>query len=202
LVSLLGPIRRLSCFAKKTADQRTITSKAQKGKIIDVEVLTHYFGLMEFQNGVIVNINMSFDIWLSNLPCLEIYGTQGTLIASDPNFFAGTVKVLRGENMLDSVDGLDVDEATDKIHSPAMFDFFKEIPLPFEGALNNLRGLGVLDMALSIKENRPFRANSQLAFHVTEALVNFDACAASGQTYQMTSTCEKPLPLPTGTKLY
>ena len=202
LVSLLGPIRRLSCFAKRTSDQRTITSKAQKGKVIDVEVLTHYFGLMEFQSGVIANINMSFDIWLSNLPCLEIYGTKGTLIVSDPNMFAGSVKVLRGENMLDSVDGLDVGEAVDKIHSPAMYDFFKEIPLPYEGAQDNLRGLGVLDMALSIKENRPFRANSQLAFHVTEALVNFDSAAASGQTYEMTSTCDRPLPLPVGTKLY
>lgn len=202
LVNLLGPIEKLNCFAGRTFDQRTITSKAQKGKVVDVEVLTNYFGLLKFQSGVIANINMSFDIWLSNLPRLEIYGTKGTMIVSDPNMFGGTVKVLRGENMLDSVDGMDVGDAVQKIHSPEMHDLFKVIPLPYEGAQNNLRGLGLLDMALAIQEKRPFRANSELAYHVTEALINFDTCAASGDPYVMTSTCEMPQPMAVGTSLY
>lgn len=200
LVSLLGPIKKISCFAKKTFDKRTITSKAQKGKEIDVDVLTHYAGLMEFDDGLIANINMSFDVWLSNLPCIEIFGTQGTLVVPDPNMFGGPVKVLRGNSMVDSVEGMDVGEAVEKIHSEEMFEFFQEIPLAYHKSADNMRGLGLLDMAYAIVENREHRTNPELVYHVMEALESFDTSAKSGEVYHMQTTCKKPLPIPTGLK--
>lgn len=199
LVTLLGPIKRLNCFAKKTFDERVVLSNPLKGKKTDVEVFTNYCGLMEFQSGVIANINMSFDVWLSNLPSLEIYGTEGTLIVSDPNMFGGTVKILRGEDMLKSVAELSAKEAVAKIHSSEMYDFFKEVPLPYQPGRTNLRGLGVLDMAMALNENRGPRVSGELAYHVTEALANFDISASGGGTYEMASTCERPEPFDTGT---
>lgn len=200
LVSLLGPISKVSCFAKKTFDKRVITSKAQKGKEIDVDVLTHYAGLMEFEDGLIANINMSFDVWLSNLPCIEIFGTEGTLVVPDPNMFGGPVKVLRGNSMVDSVEGMDVGEAVEKIHSPEMFEFFHEIPLAYNKSADNMRGLGLLDMAYAIVEGRDHRANPELVYHVMEALESFDKSAKNGEIYKMITTCEKPKPIPTGLK--
>ncbi|MCM8709950.1 Gfo/Idh/MocA family oxidoreductase [Clostridium sp. SYSU_GA19001] len=199
LVSLLGPISKTHCFAKKSFNQRTITSTSPlKGKKVDVDVLTHYSGTMEFKNGVIANINMSFDIWHSNLPCLEIYGTAGTLIVPDPNMFGGPVKILRGENMLDSVEGLSTGEAVVKIHSPEMLNFVKEIPLMYHHIAMNARGLGLLDMAYSLVKGRKHRANGELMYHVTEALTSFDKSANEGMIYKMTSTCEIPKPIPLG----
>jgi len=198
LVSLLGPISRLNCFARKTFEERTITSKMLKGQKIDVDVLTHYSGIMEFESGAIVNINKSFDVWLSNLPCMEIYGTEGTLIAPDPNFFGGPVKVLRGEDMVKSVDGLDVGEAVEKIHSEEMFEFFKEVPLIYDNITDNMRGIGVVDMAYALTEGRKHRAGGDLIYHVTEALTSFDKSAKEGKIYEMTSTCDRPQELPSG----
>lgn len=201
LVSLLGPVQRVSCFAKKTFDKRIITSKAQKGKEIDVDVLTHYAGLMELQNGVIANINMSFDVWLSNLPCIEIFGTEGTLLVPDPNMFGGPVRVLRGNSMVDSVEGMDVDQAVEKIHSAEMFEFFKEMPLAYNNPTENMRGLGLLDMAYSIVEGREHRTNPDLVYHVMEVLFSFDKAALGGETCRIRSRCKRPEPIPTGLKI-
>ena len=201
LVSLLGPVSRTACFAKKSFDKRRITSTSPfKGKIIDVEVLTHYSGIMEFKNGVIANINMSFDVWKTNLPCLEIHGTAGSMIVPDPNMFGGPVKILRGESMLDAVEGLNVGDAVQKFHSPEMLENFKEMPLPYH-QLQNMRGLGVLDMAYAIVNKRKHRANGELAYHVLEALTSFDISAREGKIYTMQSTCERPDQIPAGLEL-
>ncbi|CRZ33278.1 putative dehydrogenase [Herbinix hemicellulosilytica] len=103
LVSLLGPIKRTACFANIGRKTRKIYSKPLRGKTISVEVPTTYTGIMEFENGVNANINMSFDIWMSNLPKLEIYGTEGTLILPDPNYFGGKIKIFRKERVLDAL---------------------------------------------------------------------------------------------------
>ncbi len=200
LVSLLGPIDKIYCLAKKSFDKRVITSKAQRGKEIDVDVMTHYAGIMEFKNGVVVNINMSFDVWLSNLPQFEIFGSEGTLVVPDPNMFGGPVKLLRGNSMVDSVEGMDVGEAVEKIHSQEMYEFFKEVPLLYNKSEDNMRGLGLLDMAYSIVSGRSHRTNTDLVYHVTEALLSFDVAAKTGKVYKMKSTCRQPKPIPTGLK--
>lgn len=198
LVSLLGPVKRVDCYGRKTFGERLITSQAQKGKSFGVDVLTHYAGLMEFADGLIANINMSFDVWLSNLPMLEVYGTEGTLVVPDPNMFTGPVKVLRGNSMVDSVEGMDVAEAVEVIHSEAMFDFFREVPLLYPNPAPNMRGMGLLDMAWAIQNGREHRTNPDFACHVLEVLLSFDESAKTGQTQVMQTSCERPRPLPTG----
>jgi len=193
MVSLLGPIKRTTCFAGCAFDQRIITSTSPlKGKVIDVEVLTHYAGLIEFASGVIANINMSFDVWQSNLPGLEIHGTEGSMILPDPNWFDGSVKVLRGQDMLDAVDGLPVDAAVEKFYSPEIKAMFREVPPAFPSS-HNLRGLGVADMAAALTEGRQPRASGELACHVLEALTSFNFTAQEGGTYVMQSTCQRPI---------
>ena len=70
---------------------------------MDVEVPTHYAGIMEFSCGVIGNINMSFDVWDSQLPGIEIYGTKGMITVPDPNLFGGSVKVFDGMKLAELV---------------------------------------------------------------------------------------------------
>lgn len=97
LIALLGPVKRVCGFAKKTFDKRTIESKPKYGETIDVEVDTHVVGLLEFSNGVTGTLMMSFDVWDSQLPRLEIYGEKGSISISDidptdgPNIFEGPV---------------------------------------------------------------------------------------------------------------
>ena len=75
LVSLLGPVVRVSGSAKKSFENRTITSEPLNGKVIKVDVPTHITGVMDFANGVAGTVIMSFDVYSHTLPCIEIYGS-------------------------------------------------------------------------------------------------------------------------------
>lgn len=192
LVSLLGPIRRTACFSSIGNQTRKIYSNPLRGKSIEVEVPTTYTGIMEFESGVHANINMSFDIWMSTLPKLEIYGTEGTLIVPDPNMFGGQVKIFRKEKVLDSLNlygGNTKPYTTD-------FEHLQEIPQVYQQPLEYMRGMGVLDMAFALVNGRKHRTNEEMILHVTEALLSFDTIANDNATYQMTTTCSRPDPMP------
>ncbi len=89
IVSMLGPVDSVSGFCGKGFDRRLILNKAQFGTYLDVEIPTHYSAVLNLKSGVIVSMNMSFDIWRSGLPKFEIYGTDGTISYPDPNFGGG-----------------------------------------------------------------------------------------------------------------
>ena len=197
LVSLLGPISKTACFASIGSKTRKIYSNPLRGKDIDVEVPTTYTGILGFESGVQANINMSFDMWMSNLPKLEIYGTEGTLIVPDPNMCAGQIKIFRKEKVLDSINSRAYSEKDAKDYSTD-YDSLQEIPQLYEQPLDYLRGLGVLDMAFALVNGRRHRANEELAYHVTEALMSFDTAADENIVYSMKSTCRRPEPLPQG----
>lgn len=202
MVMLLGAVEKVSCFAKKSFDQRVVRSAPNAGQIIDADTYSHYSGIMTFKSGVIANINTSYDIWISNLPFLEIYGSAGALIVPDPNFFQGEVKVFRGESMVDAIKGLPMDDALLKIHSEEMFDYFRIIPQPYHMDQGNLRGLGVVDMAKSLVEKRPHRMSAQLACHVTEVLSSFGQSAREERVIRMTSTYGGMTRRPEGTGIF
>jgi predicted dehydrogenase len=95
LTSLIGPVRRVTGSARITFPERTITSQPKYGTKITVNVPTHVAGVMDFANGAVGTIIASFDVWPTELPRIEIYGTEGTLGVPDPNGFGGSVKLRR-----------------------------------------------------------------------------------------------------------
>jgi predicted dehydrogenase len=129
---------------------------------------------MEFANGAIGTVVMSFDVWAAQLPRIEIYGTEGTLSVPDPNTFGGPVRLYR----------------------PGNRDWM-EIPLT-HGYTENSRGLGVADMAAAIQTGRPHRASGDLAYHVLDVMQAFLDAAEAGRNISIESTCERPKPLPLG----
>lgn len=195
LVSLLGPVAQTSCFMTKGFDRRRIYSEPRRGEYIDVEVPTHYAGILKFQNQIVANINMSFDVWLSNLPKLEIYGTEGTLIVPDPNQFSGKIQLIRGEELIDEIDGLPNSEATGRLSRPEMWNKFREIPHVYRQPDKNMRGIGLLDMAYALEHHRKNRAGADLALHVTEVL---EGLQTEGTPLTMQTSCERPDPVPVG----
>jgi predicted dehydrogenase len=172
LVSLLGPIREIAGMTRITHPERTILSEPKKGQKIQVEVPTHIAGTLRFASGAIGTMIMSFDVAAGhNLPRIEIYGTEGTLSVPDPNTFGGPVRLMKaGEK-----------EWTDM-----------EVTLPYG---SNSRGVGVVDMAHSIRSGGAHRANGTLAYHVLEAMHGFHDSSDLGVVYRMKSDCEAPAPL-------
>src|SRR5438270_1840312 len=87
LISLLGPVRRVTASARVTVPERTVTSEPNYGRRIPVEVPTHIAGVLDFAVGAVGTIITSFDVWPYSLPPGEIYGSHGTLLMPDPNAF-------------------------------------------------------------------------------------------------------------------
>ena len=201
LIALLGPVRRVACMANLAKEERDIHGHLEK-----VEVPTHYAGIMEFENGVIGNINMSFDVWDSLLPGIELYGTKGVMNVPDPNLFGGSVHIFDGERLASIVNGVEgpsfaklVKMITSKGECKA------ELPLTFpadEDMRCNMRGLGVSDMANALLKGRSSRLSGELSLHVVEVLTAFDKAAQNGTTVTMITTCERPVPMAHGYGLW
>jgi predicted dehydrogenase len=171
LVSLLGPVARVSGSARISTPTRTITNQYDYGKIINVEIPTHIAGVLDFADGPVGTLITSFDVYSHSLPCIEIYGTEGTLKVPDPNTFGGPVFVKR-------------------LREPE----WAQIPL-LKNYQENSRGLGITDMAEAIEEGRTHRASSELAFHVLDVMQGIHDASASGKYYKLKSKCKRPAAL-------
>ena len=172
LISLLGPIKRISGSARISYPERPILSGPKAGEIIEVKCATHISGVIDFDSGAVGTITTSFDVFGgSTLPPIEVYGSEGTILVPDPNNFGGPVQIRKKDE-----------------------ENFVEVPLS-HGYDQNNRGLGVADMAEAILNGGDYRANGKLAFHVLEAMHGFHDASDSGNYYQMGSTCSRPAPL-------
>jgi Predicted dehydrogenases and related proteins len=175
LVAMLGPINRVTGMARASYPERTITSQPKFGQKIQVEVPTHVAGVIEFAGGQIGTLLTSFDVkGGSVLPCIEVYGSAGTLQVPDPNTFGGPIRIRRAGS-----------------HE------WSEIPLTYANT-ENIRGLGAADLAKAVLSGRKHRASGELAYHVLEAMHGFYDAAEQGVHYSMKSTCEKPAPFTLG----
>lgn len=174
LVSLLGPVQRVTGSAKATFPERVITSQARYGERIPVETPTHLAGVIDFESGAVATIITSFDVWTHTLPRLEIYGTEGSLSVPDPNFFAGPARVRR-----------------------AGAEAWSDMPLT-HGYIENSRGIGVAEMAYALRADRPHRANGAQAYHVLDVMLAFEEASIQGQHIEVKSSSERPLPLVPG----
>lgn len=171
LVSLLGGIETVSGMTKSSFPTRTITSKPFYGKVIDVDVTTYQTGLMRFASGVIGTIFVTFDVYASETPSIEIYGTEGSISVPDPNFFGGPVRIFR----------------------PGM-EGFTEMPLVKSYAENN-RAIGIADLAASIDSGKKPRAGVELMYHVLETIQAFEQSSETGRHIDIESYADRPEPL-------
>jgi predicted dehydrogenase len=90
-----GPVFDMGPLGRNTTGKRVIGSGPRKGTEFDAEVLTFVAALLEFRSGPLVTFISSFDVVGHEHPPIEIYGTEGTLQVPDPNYFGGTVRVIR-----------------------------------------------------------------------------------------------------------
>ncbi|WP_252226232.1 Gfo/Idh/MocA family protein [Caldicoprobacter algeriensis] len=174
LVSLLGPMRKVKGSAQMPFPEKTVydVNHAEYGKKFKVEVATTVSGVLEFDGNVIANFTATCDgfrYW----PRLEIMGTEGVLVANDPNMFSDPVYVQRRGGEM------------------------KEMPL-INKYDKDSRGLGLVDMAYAILNNKRHRANEQLAYHVLDVLHGLCDSSRSERYYRVESDCVRPEPFVEG----
>lgn len=168
LVNLLGPVAEVSAMVATPRPTRTITSEPRAGTTIPVHVPTHTAATLRFVSGAIVQVSLSFDVWAHRHVPLEIYGTTGSLIVPDPNWFGGEVRLFEARGDWQEVE-----------HHRRYVD-------------DNYRIIGVADMAHAIRENRPHRASGALALHVLEVMEAFATASDSRRVVEIATRPERP----------
>ncbi len=186
LVNLLGPVARVCAVASIGNPTRTIRSQPLAGQVIEVTVPTTVNGVLQFANGANLAITTSFDVWAHQRSHLEIYGTEGSLLGVNPNFFGGEPKLAGRDGRW---------QALDTQAHPFGIDNHS---LRSGARVANYRSVGLVDMAMALREGRPHRASGELALHVLEVMDAFGRSSAEGRHIAIASTAERPAAVPLG----
>ena len=182
LINLLGPVAGVAASSRITFPERMITSPEQYGSRIKVETPTYISSVLEFESGIISPLLATFDVQATRLPFIEVYGTKGSLSATDPDIWSGSPEIRQyGEE------------------EKAMLDLERNVPwTAFRSSrpIAGMRGIGVADLARAIVDGQPHRVAAEVAYHVLDIALSVAEAAESGVHVQVDSTCTRPAPLP------
>ena len=178
LCALLGPVAKVAAAVRAPFPKHVdIDPNSQTcGQMIDTPNESEVSAVLTLASGLSGTAHVNADSVIDDMHFFAIYGTKGILYLPDPNGFGGEVR-------------LQPNWAHDEAPAPA-----RTLECPF-GYRDNSRGVGPAEMAWSIREGRPARANADMACHVLEVI---DAIIESGKTdnfVKVNSTFERPRPL-------
>ena len=157
----------------RDAVDRGLIGRPLAGQVIKVEVPPHYSTTVEFANGTLATLLMSFDTLRGPaLPRIALYGSEGALEISEPNTFDGESILYRHP------DG-------------------QAGPLTSGHRAERGRGSGVADMAyLILRPGRVFRPTGELAQHILEIMKAANLSSTNGRRIHLTTVCPQPDTLP------
>jgi predicted dehydrogenase len=176
LLSLLGPIREVSGVVQTRKPERPDYSLEHFGESFQVQCENLMAATLQFDCGTIGNLLFDSNsvFILPEKPSVVLFGTMGVMYMADPNSFGGDVRViLKGNNE----------------------PFTMQQSHAFS---NEYRGLGVAEMAWSMRMGRKNRANKELAYHALEVLHGIVKSSETKSNQVMKSTFEKMPPIPRG----
>ena len=173
-------MKRVAGFGSRAVDLR-LGREANLGRTYPVEVDTNIAAVLEFASGAVINLTMSFDVFrlseqMQN--CIELWGLDGAIRTPDPNTFNGEVRFANAGSKSDW-------------ETPENTFLYND----------NMRLIGLADMAAGIELGRPHRCSGELAYHVTDVMCSILESAEKGQTVAIESTCVRPAPLREGLAL-
>ncbi|GGK81655.1 oxidoreductase [Mangrovihabitans endophyticus] len=170
LALALGSFRSVSAVGRIARPRRVLQVGPKSGQEITVAVPTYVSLLSEFDTGCTATSVLSWDSPQRREGFLEIAGTEATVSLPDPNHFDGDVRLKRTGD-----DEWTVVKATG----------------PVAG-----RGLGVLDIARSVRAGEPHRASGDLAHHVLDAIVAANESVEQGGPRAVESSAPRPPAVP------
>jgi predicted dehydrogenase len=182
LVQLLGPVRRVTAFTGRGLTTRTVTTPnvPMTGKKIKIEVPTTIHGVLEFHSGALITIGASWDTHGHGHHNIELYGTNGSIFAPDPNFFGGEIFASDVAGTRRKVEPWD--------HPFGRYNF-----TDINGVQRaNYRAAGLADMMQAIDKGRPARCGIDVALHVVDVMTSLLKAGETGRVITLTTTCERP----------
>jgi predicted dehydrogenase len=185
LVSLLGGVESVTAMASRGSETRHVTADGpMKGKKIKVTTPTNINAILKFANGAQITLGASWDVWKhGHANPIELYGSEGSMLVPDPNFFAGIISYSAKGG-----DYLEVDTSSGA---------FGRSNWPWSGPMTraNYRMLGVSDLVDAIRSKREPRCSGRLAAHVVEVMEAILSSAAKGAFTMIKSEVTRPAPL-------
>lgn len=176
MINILGEVERVCGMSGVLEPEQThyFPQNDDFGEIYEQEAETYLAGTLQFKSGCIGTLHFNSRSIRTEKPYVAFYGTQGILFLEDPNCFGGAVNVvMKGQA------------------EPVAF------PLT-HGYAGNSRGLGVAEMAWSLRTGRTPRTNADMALHALEILTGIVESGERGMFYQLRSGfCHQPA-LPRG----
>jgi predicted dehydrogenase len=162
MVHLLGAIRAVGAMERRSAATRTVTASDRVTDTVEVHVPTHAETILEFRSGVIGHLTMSFDAWERTMPFIEIHGSDGTLSLPMPHERDDILRIKRHDDEEWSDVGLLDGE-------------------PY------VHGIGVAEMARSVRSGSQVENSGVLAYHILEALCAVDTSSAERRFVALSS---------------
>lgn len=185
LISLVGPVKRVTAFTGKAREQREVTTAGSpfQGTMIKVNTPTTIHAILEFHNGAIITLGASWDVSSNGHHNIELYGTEGSVYVPDPNFFNGDVTITDRAGTKEKV------AAWDHPFGVANQDLDKPAPRA------NYRNAGLADMMDSIETGKAARCGLDVALHAVDVLTSILRSGETGQVITLQTTCQRPAAL-------
>ncbi|MGA7146866.1 MAG: Gfo/Idh/MocA family oxidoreductase [Microbacterium sp.] len=175
LIHVFGPVAAVAALGLKGSETRAVQVGPSAGEEFPVEIPSTVSALFQFEAGGQAQSLYSTDSPLYRHGIVEITGTEGTLVIPDPNGFGGPITITR--------------PLAEMVVPPA--EMTQEIvDVPQEGVLAG-RGIGLLDMARSIRADRPHVATGRFGFHVLDTLLAVEESVESRAFVPVQSTVDE-----------
>ena len=188
LVNLLGPAKDVSGSIVKGINKRIIKVGPKKNKVFKVECPTTYLSTINFENGTVIKLTLSFDVIAHQRNNIELYGEKGSMIIPDPNMFGGSVYVCNKLN------GPWKEYKTHKMPL-GKINIKSQSSRIHESPTNaNYRGVGLAEMAYSIQNKKVNKCNGELSLHVLDIIQSTMKACTTGTLQSIKTSCKKPKP--------
>ena len=179
LVNLIGPVKRVGALATSPLENRTIGSGARQGQAVPVLTPTNIHALLEFASGATITLSASWDVWAHKHGNMELYGTDGSMILPDPNFFGGEIEAAGPSGELMVLDGWD-------------HPFGIPNQEHHHGKMANYRTAGLADMVAAIAAGRDHRCSMDRTLHGVDVMTAILRSGETGQFIDLSTTCTRP----------
>jgi predicted dehydrogenase len=184
LISLVGPIKRVSAFTGMARAEREVTAEGPfKGTFIKVGTPTTVHAILEFHSGAIITLGASWDVASHGHHNIELYGTEGSVYVPDPNFFNGDVTIADKAGAKEKVTPWD--------HPFGVANQGLDTPTPRA----NYRNAGLSDMMTAFETGRHARCDLDVALHAVDVMTSILKAGETGQVLTLQTTCERPAAL-------
>ncbi|KQZ85892.1 oxidoreductase [Microbacterium sp. Root166] len=175
LIHVFGPVAAVAALGLKGSEKRAVQVGPAAGEEFPVEIPSTVSALFQFEEGGQAQSLYSTDSPLYRHGIVEITGTEGTLVIPDPNTFGGPITITR--------------PLAEMVVPPAVMQQ-EIVDVPQEGVLAG-RGIGLLDMARSIRAGRPHVATGRFGFHVLDTLLAVEESVEARQFVPVQSTVDE-----------